>query len=158
MTLREVKLGNPTATYAAEFFGEVAKQPAGKFFSFDKKLPETTIRSQAQIFSKALGVKFTVVTVTKANEAGEGGSFAVGVTTKERKPRERKAVSATTIVPEDSPAIPTPGGVIEVAASEWPIDPLPLGGFIVGDVEAEHDGPSTSDVELAQLPAAEEGV
>lgn len=140
MTLKEVSITDAATTYAAEFFTEVAKQPEGKVFAFERKLPETTIRSQAQVFGKTLGVKFTVVTVKKADAEGNGGSFAVGVTTKERKPREKKATIATPIVPEDSPAIPAPEGVSEASV-------------VAGDVETEHDGPSASDVEEAILAA-----
>lgn len=105
MTLKEITITNAASSYAAEFFAEVAKQPEGKFFAFERKLPETTIRSQAQVCGKALGVKFTVVTTKKADAEGNGGSFAAGVTTKERKTRENK-------VPVTKPVgfIPIPEG------------------------------------------------
>jgi hypothetical protein len=83
--LKEVSLSNATNQYSTEFFQLVAKQPEGKVFAFEQDLPETTIRSRAKQAGEALGVKFTVVTVD--GPEGSKPTFAVGVTTKTRKPR-----------------------------------------------------------------------
>ncbi len=102
--LKEVSLTTKANTYAKEFFEEVATKPEGKFYAFEEDLPETTIRSRAQQAGAALGVKFTVSTVTGAE--GVKPSFAVGVTTKVRKPRAKKA-AATVTESSHTPEAPT---------------------------------------------------
>ena len=93
MQLKEVNITNPVQAYAEDFFAAVAGAGAnGKVYEFEQDLPETTIRSKAALFGQKLGVKFSVVTVTPAVDGQTNGTFAVGITTKVRKPRTPKVV------------------------------------------------------------------
>lgn len=127
MQLKEVTVVNKTQAYSAEFFKEVSRKPVGKLFAFEQDLPETTIRSQAATYGKSLGVKFTVVAVPV--EEGQKKTFAVGVTTKTRKPRAKKDA-----VPSDP--------------SNTKVEP------VVTD-EPVLDGPSASDLAIENIVDSE---
>lgn len=122
MKLKEVTVVNKAQAYSAEFFKEVSGQPVGKLFAFEQDLPETTIRSQAATYGKVLGTKFTVVAVPTAE--GQKKAFAVGVTTKTRKPREKK------------PAVPPNSEVVPSNPTAEVTDTPELDGPSVSDIEA----------------------
>lgn len=103
LKLKEVSLTDASTVYSTEFFATVAKQEEGKFFAFERPLPETTIRSRAKQAGEALGVKFTIVTVPPAVPGG-ADSYAVGVTTKTRKPRSANKQKVAEPAPAESPA------------------------------------------------------
>ena len=121
MKLKEVTVINKAQAYSAEFFKEVSTQPEGKLFAFEQDLPETTIRSQAATYGKALKVKFTVVAVPVPE--GQKKAFAVGVTTKIRKTRSAKPAK-----PEN------PVNVISVYVEKT--DNPEIGGPSAGEIEA----------------------
>ena len=85
MELKEINTVSPIQQYSKDFFETIARSGVpGKVYAFEQALPETTIRSKAATFGKELGVKFTVVSVPGENNTE---TFAVGIATKQRKPR-----------------------------------------------------------------------
>lgn len=88
MKLKEIKLP-AKASYAADFFAEVAKASEGKYFLYEEAGTGNSIRSAAYNYGRRLKRKFTVVTVKDENGAEQ---FAVAVTSKARKPRKKVAV------------------------------------------------------------------
>lgn len=87
MKLKEIKLP-AKASYAADFFAEVAKASEGKYFLYEEAGTGNSIRSAAYNYGRRLKRKFTVVTVKDENGAEK---FAVAVTSKARKPRKKVA-------------------------------------------------------------------
>lgn len=93
MKLKEIKLP-AKASYAADFFAEVAKASEGRYFLYEEAGTGNSIRSAAYNYGRRLKRKFTVVTVKDENGAEQ---FAVAVTSKARKPRKKVAAAVVEV-------------------------------------------------------------